>query len=125
LFSIINLSVIIIIFAVSTVLATVTRSNFSRALIASSVLILVPSISYFYVLIFSIIPFMEFIKNYNSFGRKKQAVYVAAYFFMLFTLSLLTKNYIVHSLVLLAMFIIECHGIIKNEVIPYFLKRKS
>ena len=61
LFSIINVSFLAIIFLSSTVAAIATKNDFSRLLICSAIVVLIPSISYFYVIIFTILPFLEFL----------------------------------------------------------------
>ncbi len=125
LFSVLNLTVLIVVFCISTVLAIVTRSTLSRSIIASAVLILIPSVSYFYVLIFAIIPFMEFIKEYDAIDKKKRTLYTILYFFIFFTLTILPKYFILHSIAVFTMFVIECRDVIKEEVIPYFTLRKE
>ena len=123
-FSVLNISILVIIFISSSVLATVTRSSLSRSVIASAVLILIPSISYFYVLIFEVIPFMQFIKDYDSIDKKKRTLYSALFFFLLFTLTILPAYFILHSLAVFAMFAIECYSVISKELIPYFTKKR-
>ncbi len=123
-FSVLNISVLVIIFIISSLLATVTRSSLSRSVIASAVLILIPSISYFYVLIFEIIPFMQFIKDYDSIDKKKRTLYSVLFFFLLFTLTILPAYFILHSLAVFAMFAIECYSVLSKEIIPYFTKKR-
>ena len=125
LFSVLNITVLLIVFCIATVLAIVTRSTLARSIIASAVLILIPSVSYFYVLIFAIIPFMEFIKEYDNINKKKRILYSVLYFFIFFTLSILPKYFILHSVAIFVMFITECRDIIKKEVLPYLALRKE
>lgn len=125
LFTTLNISLLVIILIISAVLATVTRSTFSRSIIAASVLILIPSVSYFYVLIFEIIPFMEFIKDHDNIEKKKRIFLISSFFFIFFTLSILPRYFLLHSLIVFAMFAIECHSVIKNEVIPFLANSKS
>lgn len=124
-FSVLNISILIVIFLFSSVLAIVTRSSLSRSVIASAVLILIPSVSYFYVLIFEIIPFMQFIKDYDTIDKKKRNLYSALFLFLLFTLTILPGYFIVHSLAVFAMFAIECHSVISKEIVPYFTRSKE
>ena len=125
LFSVLNISILLVVFCISTVLAIITRSTLARSIIASAVLILIPSVSYFYVLIFAIIPFMEFIKEYDAIDKKKRILYSVLYFFIFFTLTILPKYFILHSVAVFIMFITECRDVIKQEVIPYFASRKE
>ena len=120
LFSVLNISILAVILVFSSVIAIVTKSSLSRSVIAAAVLILIPSVSYFYVLIFEIIPFMQFIKDYDSIEKKKRTLYSALFFFLLFTLTILPAYFILHSLAVFAMFAIECYSVISKEMIPYF-----
>lgn len=124
-FSALNISVLVVIFVFSSILATVTKSTLSRAVIASAVLILIPSVSYFYVLIFEILPFMQFIKDYDTIEKKKQKLYTVLFFVLLFTLTVLPGYFLLHSLVVFTMFAIECYSIISKEMIPYFINLKA
>lgn len=94
-------------FAISAVFAILTRSTFSRYVIVSSVIILIPPISYFYVLIFALLPFIQFIREYESFGVRKQRACTLAFLFLFLTPTMLPQNYIVHSLVAIAMLAAE------------------
>ncbi len=121
-FSAVNLCALLAIFAVSTVTAVYTRSSFSRTAIAASVAILIPSVSYFYVLIFAFLPFMEFIRGYDSFSSAKRGLYIAIFSLLLLTPTLIPFNYIPHSAAVMVMLVVECVGVIKNEMLR---KRKK
>ena len=110
---------------VATVAGIGTRSNFSRAIIASSVIILIPSISYFYVLVFMLIPFMEFVRSYESFGKAEAKAYFAMFMFLFCVLALLPQSYIVHTVIVFAMLVMECRRAFKNDIIPFFKNRKT
>lgn len=123
-FIVVNVTVLGLFFLTATVTGIATRSPFARALIASAVVVLFPTVSYFYVLTFTIIPFMEFIRHYDELSRRKQRLYTAGFFVLFFTAFLLPQCFIPHSVVLLAMFLSEAVGVIRGELIPYF-RRKS
>lgn len=123
-FSVLNISILILIFVLASITATVTRSTLSRTVIAASVLILIPSVSYFYVLIFEIIPFIQFIKDHDSIDKKKRKLYSALFFFLFFTLTVLPANFALHFLAVFAMFAMECYSVISKEIIPFFKARK-
>lgn len=116
LFDRINLVVLIAVFAISTVAAICTRSDFRRCVIASSVMILIPSISYFYVLIFAFIPFMEFIRAYETLSQRKRTAYTLMFLVLFFTPFILPKNFIVQSLIVVALYLSECTAVIKDEL---------
>ena len=115
-FSFVNLGVIIVLFVLSAITASITRSAFSRSVIAASIVILIPSISYFYILSLTTIPFMEFIKNYDNFDRRKQLIYKLFFGFIFFTPFIIAKNFIIHALIILSMLIIENYNVVKNEI---------
>lgn len=118
----INLCLLIIVFLVATVTAIYTRSELARCAIASSIVILIPSISYFYVLIFMLIPFMQFLRSYDHLPKFKQILYLVLFLFIFFTPFILPKNFIIHSLAVITIFVTECAGVIKNEMIAKLRK---
>lgn len=115
-FRYVNLSVLIAIFLLATVTASYTRSHFSRYVIASGIVILIPSISYFYVLIFSLLPFMEFIRTYDSHAKSKQILYTVLFAMLFFTPLIMPQQFIIHSLAVIVMFAIECKEVLKKEL---------
>ncbi len=112
----VNAVCILLLFGIGTVFAIVAKSNFSRYIIATSIVVLIPSISYFYVLIFAILPFMEFIRNYDSFSPKRQRMYCGLFMFLLFTPLIMTQFFVPQTLVLLFMFGTECIYVYKNDL---------
>ena len=121
----VNLLLIALVFIIAAVTASFTKSNFSRCTIASAIILLIPSISYFYVLVFEILPFMEFIHSYDTIQKKKRTVYSVFFFFLFFTFSVLAKNFLFHSLIILVMLCMECVHVIRKEIIPSVALRKS
>lgn len=113
-FSTINLSVIIVVFALSTFSAIATKNNFSRYAICFAIVVLIPTISYFYVIIFAILPFLEYIRSYSAMGISKRIFYFAAFLFLFVTAFLLPKNFILHSLIILAILIVEVASVMKE-----------
>ncbi len=118
-YTVVNWSILIAIFVAASVTAIVTRSHFSRSVIASAVVILVPSISYFYVLIFAAIPFMEYLIGYDSFPAWKQKLYGFFFMFLFFTFFLLPQCFVPHGIVMIIMMILEERTVIKEEILPY------
>ena len=119
-----NLILLLIVFFIATVLAVFTRSDFSRSLIASSVVVLLPSISYFYVLIFTLIPFLEFLIICDSFSLRQRRFYSLCFLLLFFTPMILTKNFIFHSLTVILMLITESSRVVRNELLPALSKKK-
>ena len=104
------------VFAVATVTAIFTRSDFSRLVIASAVVVLIPSVSYFYVLVFTMLPFMEFLMNYEKLSISKQRLYFVLFTVLFLTPLILSKYFILQSLAVIVMLTVECVGVLKNEL---------
>lgn len=119
-FSVINTVVLAIVFVIATVSAVFTRSDFSRFVIASSIVVLIPSVSYFYVLVFMILPFMEFIRCYESLSVAKQRLYTVLFLILLLTPLILSQYFILQALAVVTMLGVECFGVCKKEL---FAKR--
>ncbi len=116
-FGAINLTLILLVFSAATVLAVYTRSELARYTVAAAVVVLVPSVSYFYVLIFMFLPFMEFLKSYESLSASKQRLYTVLFLIIFFAPMILPKNFICQSLAVIIMFASECIGVVKNEML--------
>lgn len=115
-FKIASTSLTLILFAVSTFAAIYTKNKFTRSIIASATVILVPSISYFYVLVFMIIPFMEYLDEAELMEQKRARNYFIAFMFLFLAFLILPKVYLPHSLVIIAMLIAEIIRVFKTEV---------
>ncbi len=124
-FTVVNLIVLGLLFVSATLTAILTRSNLARAMIAAGVVILVPTISYFYVLVFSIIPFMEFLMHYDELPLFKKRLYTVSFFLLYFTLLLITQCFIVHGCLILIMLVTEVVGVVRGELLPKFKKSKK
>ncbi len=124
-FDIFNLVMIGIVFICATVTAVVTRSNLSRAVICTAIIMLIPSVSYFYVLIFSIIPFMEYLKEYNNLSKKNRITYGCLLMFLMFTPILFSLFLLPHSLIIIFMMVYEQLRVVRYEIIPYFKRRRA
>ncbi len=121
----INMSIVTLIFVISAVAAIVTKSDFSRYIICASIVVLVPTVSYLYVLIFEILPFAQFVREYDTLSLSRRRFFKATFFFLFTTVFLLPANFIVHSLVVIAMLVFELVGVIKREIIPYFARKSA
>ena len=60
-YSVVNIVCLVLLFATATFMGIIASSDLSRYIIATVTVILIPSISYFYVLVFAILPFMEYV----------------------------------------------------------------
>ncbi len=125
LYTVSNSAVFLLVFALGTFASVYTKNSFSRYVIASSIVILLPSISYFYVLIFICIPFMEYIKQAESMDKKEATFYLFAFLFLFATCFILGKTFIVHALLVLAMLVLEIVKVFKNELLPRIREKKK
>jgi len=124
-FGVVNLVLLGIIFLIGAVTATVTRSNLSRAIICSAIVILIPPVTYFYVLIFEIIPFMEYISAYDTLSKRSRVVYGAIFMLIAFTPLIIPQFFIPYVLAVIFMMGCEEYKIIRYEMIPWFSNRRK
>lgn len=103
-------------FAVSTVSAVYTRSALSRCIIASATVILIPTVSYFYVLVFMLPAFMEFIKGCDTLSGKKRMLYTVSFAVIMFTPLILSKNFILQSLAVIVLLASEYVSVFGKEL---------
>ncbi len=118
------LSVLILFFAVSTVTAIISKSDLTRAVICSAVVVLIPPISYFYILIFEIIPFMEYLKNYDILSRCKRISHGLMFLLAFFTPFIIPQIYIPYTLAVIAISSAEQFSVIKAEMLPRLFNKK-
>lgn len=123
-FTSVSLCLLLITFAIAVITAILTRSDFSRSVIAASIIILIPTVSYFYVLVFSFLPVMEFIKHSDEFSKQKKTLYTVLFLFLYSCIFLLTQCFVLHAIVVIAMLLIEEYSIIRKEILPRFQKNK-
>ncbi len=124
-FTIVNLVILGTVFTLATVTATATKNKLSRSMICAAVVILIPPVSYYYVLVFTVIPFMEYIMSYDSLSRAKQAIYGGMFMFLMLTPLLIPQIYIPNMLIISTMAGMETVSVIKNEMLPYFKNKKA
>ena len=124
-FAIVNIVILATTFALSVITALYTRSNFSRLVICFTIIILIPSVTYFYVLVFAIIPFIEYLRSYDSLDRTTQRLYGFMFMFLLLTPVLLPLIYLPHALIVLFMAVLEILRVFKQEIIPDYKEKKS
>ena len=113
--SIVSFTVIFLIFFSATVLAIGTNSDLSRYVIASSVVILIPTVSYYYVLIFAMLPFMEFLRHYDEQPLYKKRLYFWLFMVVFFTPCIITQFFLPQTLAILTMFCVECFSVAKHD----------
>ncbi len=124
-FSAVNLTFLLLIFVVSTPVAILTKSDFTRSLVAVSVIMLIPSITYFYVFVFMIVPLLEFIFHYEEISAKRRRLYTPLFLILFFTPFIMPQFYIPHALLILAMWGCEIVWFIRDEAIPFIQKDKT
>lgn len=115
-FNVISLAAMLLVFAVSTYATIVTKSNLSRYAICFAVVILIPSISYFYIIIFAILPFLEYIRTYSILETGKRIFYFLAFMFLFITPFVIAKDFTLHSFTIIAILIVEVVSVIKERV---------
>lgn len=124
LFQQIHIFSVITVFLIATITASLTQSTLSRSVIAAGVVVLIPSISYFYVLIFFLIPFFEFLKSYEAHSKRKKSFYLLCFALLFFTPTILLKNFILHALTVIAMLGVEIWSVIHHELLPAQRQKK-
>ena len=124
-FSVLSLCVMLFMFFGTTLTATVTKSHHSRSVLASGIVILLPTISYFYTLVFMVIPFMEFLRAYNTLPKWKQRLYVALYIFLFLTFAVLPQCFVPHTLAVITMMAVEGWTVLQGEIIPWLRGTKD
>ncbi|MBE6535305.1 MAG: DUF2029 domain-containing protein [Ruminococcaceae bacterium] len=116
-FNVLHLTLILSIMIFATVTAIAARSDLSRYVIAVSTFALIPSVSYFYVLIFILIPFMQFIREYDALPRYKQILYSLFFMTFLCTAFVIPMYFVPQTLIIITMLVIEGTDTIKKDMI--------
>ena len=116
-FNALHLILISLVMIFATVTAIAARSDFSRYVIGVCTFALVPSVSYFYVLIFMLIPFMQFIREYDSLPKHKQILYSIFFMTFLCTVFVLPMYFVLQTLIIITMLIIEGADAIKKDIL--------
>lgn len=116
-FNVVHLTLLLAVMIFATVTAIASRSELSRYVIAVSAFALIPSVSYFYVLIFMLIPFMQFIREYNSLPRYKQKLYSLFFMTFLCTAFVIPMLFVPQTLIIITMLVIEGADTIKTDII--------
>ena len=71
--------------------------------------------SYFYVLVFMLLPFMEFFKDYDSIEPHKRLLYTVLFFIIFLAPLILAKNFILQALSVVTMLVIETVSVFCKE----------
>jgi len=105
-----------VIFLVGTYDALRTNDRLSRYIICFAVVTLIPSVSYFYTIVFAIIPFMEFIRCADTLDRFRYRNYFFCFMLLLFTPLIITQFFLIQCLVILWLFAGEVYRLFKHEL---------
>ena len=116
LFSIPNAIILVVVFLVSTIAAIKTKNNLTRLSICAFIVILIPSISYFYVMVFTVFPFLEYINECESLPKKKSKLYFFSFIFFYIVLLALPRFFLFHTILLIFLLVYEVIGVFKNEI---------
>ena len=120
-----SLYLILFTFIFAAIAAIFTRSDFSRSVIATGIIILIPTISYFYVPVFTFIPLMEFIKHFDEFSKWKRVLYTVFFLFLYSCCFLLTQQFILQGVVIIVMLALEEISILYHEFIPWLKSKRK
>ncbi len=107
-FGIINFTVLSLALVLSAICAMLATAELSRLLISACAVVLIPPVSYFYVLIFMTLPFALFIFEYNTLPVFKQRLYTALFLVILSTPLMLPRSFILQSLSVIILLMTEC-----------------
>ena len=116
-FNVVHLALLLTVMIFATVTAIASRSELSRYVIAVAAFALIPAVSYFYVLIFMLIPFMQFIREYDSLPRYKQKLYSLFFMTFLCTAFVIPMLFVPQTLIIITMLVIEGADTIKTDII--------
>ena len=115
LFTVVNIAILAIVFFCGTVAAVTTKNDFSRLLICACVVILIPSVSYFYVMVFTALPLLEYIKSCETLSVGRSKLYLFSFIFLYIAFLALTRFFLLHSLLIIALLAYEIIRVFKNE----------
>lgn len=113
-FGAVNAIILAAVFIIAAVAAVFAKTAFSRCVIASSVVVLIPSVSYFYVLMFMLLPFMEFVLSYETLSIKKRRLYTVLFMLLLFPPFIATQFFVPQSIAVITMLTTECVTVAKD-----------
>ena len=116
LFSVISITALVIVFISGTIAAVKTKNDLTRLVICACMVILIPSISYFYVIVFTVLPFLEYVKSCESIPRKRSMLYFLSFLFLYITPWAITRFFLLHSLLLISLLVYEIVRVFKNEL---------
>lgn len=120
-----SMALMVITFLLSTYTAIATRKDFSRYVICFCVVTLIPTISYFYTIIFAIVPFLEYIRQFGAMSLHKRIFYFFA-FNILFITPLMFGIFFIHqSLTIMAMLVFELTEVVKERRTIRLEKKKA
>ena len=109
------ITILFTLFITSAIAAIIAKSDFSRYVIVTSAIILIPPISYFYVLVFAILPFLQFLLDCESIKGARKSFYLFAFLFLFLMPTMVMQNYIIHCILAIAMLITELTGVFKSQ----------
>ena len=110
-----SMVVIVLTFLLSTAVAVTTKSNFTRYVICFAMVALIPTVSYYYITIFAILPFLEFIRTSESMKPSHRAFYTFGFLFLFTTVLIVGYAFFLHSCVIVAMLALELWRAIRYE----------
>lgn len=103
------------VFVVCVLAGLKTKSNFSLSVIIMCAVTLIPSISYFYLIIFAVIPIMEFVKCRKNMSKARRYYYTAFFLFNGFIALTALSDYTVIAVLYIITLVFEILNIKKES----------
>ena len=74
------------------------------------------TISYFYTIIFAILPFLEYVRCFDTLEKNKRIFYFISFAFLFTTVFVFPKYFVIHSLFIMAIFAVETLTVAKELI---------
>lgn len=103
------------IFVVSVIFGLKAKNDFSLSIIVMCAITLIPSVSYFYLIIFAIVPIMEFIKCRKNMSKARKYYYTAFFLFNGFIALAAFSDYTVIAVLYMVTLVFETVNIKKES----------
>lgn len=113
----------ILFLALSVAACLLTDDEFVIMMLCVSTVALVPTISYFYVTIMLVIPFVMFYNCFNNLSNKRQILYIIFFIFMFFPAFMPKKIFFLHGVVILGVAMTEIVIVLYARYKGHFSKK--
>ncbi len=124
-YKVLSVALMIITFLLSTYTAIVTKKDLSRYIICFGVVTLIPTISYFYTIIFAVIPFLEYIRRFTELSMRKRIYYFVSFNILFITPLVFGINFILQSVTIISLLTVEIVTVILERREIWVQKRSA